>query len=72
MLKETETEETIVFFVAFLSLVAVQLGGGRAPCLPPPGYAYVRSSVLSLMTIEDETDETLFCIKEYPKRLKPK
>ena len=37
MLKETETEETIVFFVTFLSLVAFQLGGGgRAP----PGYAY--------------------------------
>ena len=28
MLKETETEETIVFFVTFLSLVAFQLGGG--------------------------------------------
>ena len=30
--KETETEETISFFVTFLSLVAFQLGG--------PGYAY--------------------------------
>ena len=39
MLKETETEETIVFFVTFLSLVAFQLEGGRAPW-PPPGYAY--------------------------------
>ena len=38
MLKETETEETIVFFVTFLSLVAFQLGGGRPP--GPPGYAY--------------------------------
>ena len=28
MLKETETEETIVFFVTFLSLAAIQLGGG--------------------------------------------
>ena len=27
-LKETETEETIVFFVTFLSLVAFQVGGG--------------------------------------------
>ena len=27
MLKETETEETIVFFVAFLSLAAIQSGG---------------------------------------------
>ena len=34
MLKETETEETIVFFVTFLSLVAFQLGGRRAPCAP--------------------------------------
>ena len=33
MLKETETEETIVFFVTFLSLVAFQLGG-RAPWAP--------------------------------------
>ena len=31
MLKETETEETIVFFVTFLSLVAFQLGGGEPP-----------------------------------------
>ena len=34
MLKETETEETRVFFVTFLLLLAFQLGGG------PPGYAY--------------------------------
>ena len=27
MLNETETEETIVFYVTFLSLVAFQLGG---------------------------------------------
>ena len=39
MLKETETKETIVFFVTFLSLVAFQLGGGAGP-LGPPGYAY--------------------------------
>ena len=40
MLKETKAEETIVFFVTFLSLVAFQLGGGgRAPS-PPSGYAY--------------------------------
>ena len=38
MLKETETEETIVFFATFLSLVAFQLGG--APPSLPPGYAY--------------------------------
>ena len=40
MLKETETEETIVFFVTFLSLVAFQLGGGAGPPGPPSGYAY--------------------------------
>ena len=34
MLKETETEETIVFFVSFLSLVAFQLGG-LAPLATP-------------------------------------
>ena len=33
MLKETETEETLVFFVTFLSLVEFQLGG-RAPLAP--------------------------------------
>ena len=37
MLKETETEETIVFFVTFLSLVAFQWGDGP----PGPGYAIV-------------------------------
>ena len=37
--KKTVTEETVVFFVTFLSLVAFQLGGRRAPS-PPPGYAY--------------------------------
>ena len=35
MLKETETEETIGFFVTFLPLVAFQLGG-RATRPPPP------------------------------------
>ena len=36
-LKETETEETIVFSVTFLSLVAFQLGGGLSgPTLATP------------------------------------
>ena len=39
MLKETETEETIVFFVTFLSFVAFQLGGPGS-LAPLPGYAY--------------------------------
>ena len=38
MLKETEAEETTVFFVTFLSWVAFQLGA-------PPGYAYDPSSL---------------------------
>ena len=37
MLKRTKTEETIGFFVTFLSLVKLQLGGA---CLPPLAYAY--------------------------------
>ena len=37
MLKETETEVTIIFLVTFVSLVAFQLWG--VPC-PSPGYAY--------------------------------
>ena len=37
MLKETVTEETIGFFVTFLSLVKFELGGGLvAPSLPTP------------------------------------
>ena len=39
MLKETETEEKIVFCVTFFSLVEFRLEGGRAPWVPP-GYAY--------------------------------
>ena len=39
MLKETKAEETLVFFVTFLSLVAFQLGGAGPPG-PPSGYAY--------------------------------
>ena len=35
MLKETKTEETIGFFVTFLSLAAFQLEGGPVPCPPP-------------------------------------
>ena len=37
MLKETKTEETIVFFVTFLSLVAFQLGGHGPPLATPMG-----------------------------------
>ena len=34
MLKETETEETTVFFVTFFSSVAFQLGGGVGLATP--------------------------------------
>ena len=56
MLKETETEETIVFFVTFLSLFAFQLGGARPPAPPPLatpmthsayGPCYTRFEILS-------------------------
>ena len=48
MLKETETKETIGFFVTFLLLMTLQSGGSGslAPC-PPPGYAY-RSKLVSI------------------------
>ena len=36
MLKETETEEIIRFFVIFLLLLAIQLGGGRGQAFLPP------------------------------------
>ena len=36
MLKETKTDETIFFFVKFLSQLAFQLEGARAPWAPPP------------------------------------
>ena len=51
MLKETKTDETIVFFVTFLSLVAFQLEGARAPG-SPSGYAYApwrRAGVVTSM-----------------------
>ena len=41
MLKETDTEETISFFVTFLPLVAFQLEvGAKIPSPPRPGYAF--------------------------------
>ena len=43
MLKESETYERIVFFVAFLSLIAFQLGGG--PDLLPPNWLRLWSQI---------------------------
>ena len=39
---QKKIEETVVFFVTFLSLVAFQFGG-MAPWASPPSYAYVLS-----------------------------
>ena len=50
MLKETETEETIVFFVTFLSLVAFQLKRARAPSAPPWLRLWARASRCELRT----------------------
>ena len=48
MLKETETEEPVGFFVTFLSLVAFQFGGaGLLSFLT--GYAYERRNRLILV-----------------------
>ena len=46
MLKETQTEDTIVFYVTFLSLGAFQLGAGP---LPPFGYAYLAQTSFTCM-----------------------
>ena len=43
-----ETEETIIFFVTFLSLVAFQLGGRVVGPLATPGYAYDVTIVFGL------------------------
>ena len=42
MLKETESEETLVIFVTLLSLAAIQLGENG----PPHGYVYVKETVI--------------------------
>ena len=56
MLEETETEETIGFFVTFLSLVTFQLGSGAGP----PGYAYVLGSFVLKMRKILATSEAEF------------
>ena len=39
MLKETETDETIVFCHIFI-IGSISIGGGLGPLNPPSGYAY--------------------------------
>ena len=46
MQKETETEETIFFFVTFLSLVTFQLGGGLGHLGPPLATPMVKANLL--------------------------
>ena len=59
MLEETETEETIGFFVIFLSLVTFQLRGRGGP-LGPPGYTYVLGSFVLEMKKLSATSEAQF------------
>ena len=49
MLKETETEEPVGFFVTFLSSVAFQFGGGAGLLSFLTGYAYERRNRLILV-----------------------
>ena len=44
MLKETETEETIVFFCGIFNIGSISIGGGGGP--GPPGYAYALEACL--------------------------
>ena len=44
MLKETETKDTIIFYVTFLLLAAIELGGGGSLPPFPLGYAYALPS----------------------------
>ena len=56
MLKENETEETIGFFVTFLSLVAFQLGGARIP------YPLPLSTLRGIMHFVSNQPSFLACI----------
>ena len=68
MLKETETEKTIVYFEIFLSLEAFKLGGERqspAPLPPPPpGYAYDLNS-LTVATKKKTSSKLTFPVNFY-------
>ena len=44
MLKETETKETIVFFVTLFFIGSISFGRGGGP-QAPAGYAYVMTKV---------------------------
>ena len=48
MMKETDTKETIGFFITFLSLVAFELGGGGGSG-PHLGYTYETQRYLYFM-----------------------
>ena len=40
MLKETKTDETIVFFCPIFMIGSISIGGGPGPLGRPSGYAY--------------------------------
>ena len=40
MLKETKTDEVIVFFLSIFIIGSISIGGGPGPLGPPSGYAY--------------------------------
>ena len=63
MLKETETEETIGFFVTFLSLVAFQLEGGVPHSLATPMVSIIRPRLLRVQSRED-TNVSLVCFNQ--------
>ena len=56
MLQKTETEETILFFVTFLSLVAFQLGGGGPP--RPPLATPMGGVLKDVLSLEDVLEDT--------------
>ena len=71
MLKKTKTEETIAFFMTFLSLVAFQLGEGPGPPLATPMILLLRygmeSKLERVISICCGTDRTI--TKQYVRQI---
>ena len=53
LLKETETDETIGFFVTFLSLVAFQLGGGGRLDTPMNSIIFGKKNFKITLTVKN-------------------
>ena len=66
-----ETEETIVFFVTFLSLVAFQLGGGGRALYPPPWLRLWTNSgwLLRNRLVAEHLNRLTSCVSAKTKRL---